>query len=282
MKTVKVPEFVTTSLVDILRPLYLAFKDIKDGEKVCFDLSSVSFASPLFVLPLVAYLKSVGGDVFGSSSKLQSYFDCIHFPAGVDSVSGFEALSQSNKTYVPISILKKSAGAGRDRLETLFSNMVLKVLGTSKASSAVYYPISELVTNIIEHSKVEEGYMFGQYYPKKNYLDICIVDRGRGLAGSYSDELGLAFSDTQAIEEVMKGHSTKVNTERGFGVRTSKRVVCEAMGGEFMLLSGSAVLIVSKGKQQLVNLPGFHWQGVIVAYRIPKPQGSIDITPYLE
>ncbi len=282
MKTVKVTRFDTASLVGILRPLYLAFKEIEDGERTCFDLSSVSFAPPLFILPLVAYLKSTGGSVSGSSPVLQSYLDCIHFPDGIDSVSGFEALAQSSKTYVPISVLKKRSGAERERLETMFSSMVLKVLGASQASSAIHYPISELVTNIIEHSKVEEGYVFGQYYPRKSYLDICIADCGKGLAGSYFDELGLKFSDTEAIEEVLKGHSTKMNTERGFGVRTSKRVVCEAMGGEFMLLSGSAVLVANKKKQQLVTLPDFHWQGVIIAYRIPKPRGPIDITPYLE
>ncbi len=35
-------------------------------------------------------------------------------------------------------------------------------------------------------------------------------------------------------------------------------------------------------KERVVSMPDFYWQGVIIAYRIPKPDGSIDISPYLE
>ena len=82
--------------------------------------------------------------------------------------------------------------------------------------------------------------------------------------------------------EVLKGHSTKPSVERGYGVRTSKKVVCECLGGEFVLLSGSSALVASGKDQKIVDLPGFYWQGVVVAYRIPKPLGSVDISPYLE
>lgn len=58
--------------------------------------------------------------------------------------------------------------------------------------------------------------------------------------------------------------------------------MCEALGGEFTLISGSAALLASKDKERLVSLPNFNWQGVIIAYKIPRPKTSIDISPYLE
>ena len=166
-------------------------------------------------------------------------------------------------------------------MESLFSQMIYKILGSVPgAQNAVHYPITEIVTNIFDHSKQDMGFIFGQFYPKKSYLDICIVDCGRGLAKVYADEKDLKLSDSDAIIEVFKGHSTKPSTERGYGVRTSKRVVCECLGGEFVLLSGSSASIAKGKKAKIVDLPGFFWQGVIVAYRIPKPAGAVDISPY--
>ncbi|MEK7064937.1 MAG: hypothetical protein AAB963_00660, partial [Patescibacteria group bacterium] len=209
--------------------------------------------------------------------------DVIGFPSGIDSVSVFQQQVQAHKSYIPIGVLKEEKGADRERLESLFSTMIYNVLGSvSGAKNAVYYPITELVTNIFDHSKQNKGFIFGQFYPKKNYLDICIVDCGRGLAKTYEEEKGLKLSDSDSIVEVLRGHSTKQSVERGYGVHTSKKVVCECLGGEFVLLSGSSALMASGKKQKIVDLPGFYWQGVIIAYRIPKPSGPIDISQYLE
>ena len=154
--------------------------------------------------------------------------------------------------------------------------------GLSGTRSAIYYPITELVTNIFEHSKDDTGFILGQYYPKKEYLDICIVDTGRGLAQAYKDEEDLILTDSQAIEEVLKGRSTKPEADRGYGVWTSKKVVCEGLGGSFIILSGESALVSSQSGEKLVSLPDFYWQGVMVAYRIPKPKGGVDISGFLE
>lgn len=161
--------------------------------------------------------------------------------------------------------------------------MVYKIIGSVPGvQNAVYYPISELMANIFEHSLQDFGFIFGQFYPKKNYLDICIVDCGRGLKMTYRQERGLEVSDEEAIIEAMKGCSTKPDKERGYGLRTSKGVVCECLGGEFILISGSAALISRQKSERLVSLPKFYWQGVIVSYRMPKPKSPVDISSYLE
>lgn len=62
-----------------------------------------------------------------------------------------------------------------------------------------------------------------------------------------------------------------------------KKIICEVLnGGGFILMSGSAGLVVQGQKDRLVSFPKFYWQGVIVAYRIPKPAGPLDISPFLE
>ncbi len=80
----------------------------------------------------------------------------------------------------------------------------------------------------------------------------------------------------------MKGNSVKKDKDRGDGVRTSKDVVCKALkGGGFILISGSYALVSIGKREKLVSLHNFYWQGVIVAYRIPKPTGYVDYLKYI-
>ena len=271
------------SLISQLLSLYETFKGKSSEDDLEFDLSKIDWFYPLLTLPLSAYINDTQSKYIANNLNNNSYLETIKFPDGIDSISSFQQQVQKEKNYIPISVLRKSKGVERERLATLFTDLVFNILGTVKGTrNAIYYPITELVTNIFEHSKQDTGFVFGQFYPKKNYLDICIVDRGRGLAATYLQEKKLRLSDEDAITEVMKGNSTKLNSERGYGVRTSKRVVCEGLTGEFILVSGSAALISVNKKERIVSMPDFYWQGVIIAYRIPKPANSIDISPYLE
>jgi len=273
-----------SSLISQLVCLYNSFKGLPFSEPRDFDISSIDWFYPLLILPLGAHINCFNSKFTkNGDNPSHSYLDAVSFPKGVDDVLAFERQIQANKNYIPISVLKREKGPSRERLESLFSMIVYKILGSvSGAANAVHYPITELVTNIFDHSKQDRGFIFGQFYPNKNYLDICIVDCGRGLSKTYEEEKGLKLTDVDSIIEVLKGHSTKSGVERGYGVRTSKRVVCECLGGEFVFLSGSAALVASGKKERVVELPEFYWQGLIIAYRIPKPIGPVDISPYLE
>ncbi|MDP3997642.1 MAG: hypothetical protein Q8P73_04050 [bacterium] len=104
----------------------------------------------------------------------------------------------------------------------------------------------------------------------------------KNYQSSYKEELGVLLRDEDALRRALHGVSTKKTKERGFGLRTSKDVVCKALGGSFMFLSGSAAIISGGRNDRIVRLPDFAWQGVIVAYRVPKPTGPVDIYSYLE
>jgi len=259
----------------------LAPRDVYAGiREVDFDLSSLRWVSPLLILPIGVYIH--GSDSTYTrplDNKVSSYLRTVYFPHGVSSVVTFKR----ELNYIPISLLKRENSIERERLASSFSRMVYKSLKAIPGTeNAVYYPITELVTNIFEHSKKDEGWIFAQFYPRKNFLDLCILDRGRGLAKAYLEEQSLIISDCRAIELAMMGLSVKADTERGYGIRTSKRVICEGLNGGFLIVSGSAALICKGKKEKLIRLPSFDWQGVIIAYRIPQPRGAIDITPYWE
>lgn len=279
MKNIIIPKPDNDSLISQFGTFYSTFKGINFGEKLEFNLSLLDWVCPLLILPISAYINETQSETKVANCGIKSYLETIGFPKGVDSVSSFERC----KTYIPISVLHKEAIDERERLESLFSEKIYEVLGNiAGAQNAVCYPIAELATNIFEHSKKEAGFIFGQFYPQKEYLDICIVDCGRGFAGAYKEEKEMDFTDEQAIIEAMKGNSVKKEKERGYGIRTSKDIVCKALkGGGFILLSGSSAFVATEKGEKLVSLPDFYWQGVVIAYRIPKPTGPIDISKYI-
>lgn len=281
MRNIIVPQPKSDSLIDQLAVVYQVFSQIKQNEEINFDLSNLNWVSPLLILPVSAHIHESGSKYIPpSDNKVLSYLNTICFPNGVSSVSAFR---QFSKNYIPLGLLRREDRIGRERLETLFSKMVYESLRAIPGiENAVYYPITELVTNIFEHSKKDEGWIFAQLYPKKSFLDLCILDCGRGLAKAYLQEKSLKISDSEAIKRAMMGYSVKPGIERGYGIRSSKRVICEGFGGGFVIVSGGAGLISAGKEEKLVQFPSFKWQGVIIAYRIPQPKKAIDISPYLE
>jgi len=283
MKNIVIPKPNNESLISQLGSLYNVFKGVNFGEKLEFDLSLLNWVIPLLVLPISAYINETQSKFKIDKCSIKGYLEKISFPNGGSSISSFQRQIQKYKTFIPISVLKKEEKVGRERLESILEEKIYETLGNvSGARSAVWYSISELITNIFEHSKKDSGFIFVQLYPQKGYLDICIVDCGRGFAKTYEEEKGLKLSDEDAISEVMKGNSVKKDTDRGYGVRTSKDVVCKALkGGGFILISGSCALVSIGEREKLASLPNFYWQGVIIAYRIPKPTGSVDYLRYV-
>jgi len=283
MKKIIIPKPKNDSLIAQLESLYKTFINTQHRENLNFDLSLLNWVCPLLILPVSAYINSTRSNCEINYSPIKSYLEKMSFPNGVNSISSFQRQIQKYRTFIPISVLKKEEKVSRERLESILEEKIYKTLGNvSGARSAVWYPMSELITNIFEHSKEDSGFIFVQFYPQKRYLDICIVDCGRGFAKTYEEEKKLKFSDEDAILEVIKGNSVKKDTSRGYGVRTSKDVVRKALkGGGFIMISGSCALISVGKKEKLVSLPNFYWQGVIIAYRIPKPTGAVDYLKYM-
>jgi len=284
MQKIIIPNPQKESLLAQLVALYQGLQKINLSDNLEFDLSSINWFYPFLTLPLSALIDNFKNKfIINNSKTIKSYLDIINFPKGIDSTSDFSKQTQQFKNYIPISILRKEKGKEREDLEYLFLTLIYNNLGkVTGAKNAIYYPITELLTNIFEHSKASQGYLLGQYYPQRNYLDICIVDTGRGLKRAYLEDRNLNISSKEALIEVMKGNSTKSSKERGYGVRTSKKIVCQALNGEFIILSGNTALYSNNNEEKFINLPNFNWQGVIIAYRILKPTGVIDITSYLE
>jgi len=276
MRRIKVIKASGDNLIKQLKCVYDIFKNIKN-EKIIFDFSNCEWASPLPVLAVCSYIKENKGKIINLNSNIKGYLRTVGFPSGIKTESEIRKLS-----YIPITFLKKTDSAvDKENLEARIYDIIYKNTGKIEGTkNAVSYPIMELVGNIFEHSNKSYGWFFAQHFSSKKLLDICIIDTGRGLAKGYKEVRNEKFTDKEAIIKAVSGYSIKKEIGRGYGIPSSVRVVCEAFEGNFVILSGNSFYYQDKNSRKIFELPDFYWQGVIIAYQIPYPKESIDISPF--
>lgn len=195
----------------------------------------------------------------------------------------------ASKTYIPI--IDFAAGRNSDAKEAVSSiveNMIIRQLSIqSNVANGLKYMIDETLDNISEHSESDRGYIFAQAYPTKGFLDVCIADRGVSLLGSYEKLPGNEIvSDMEAIKAANRGLSSKNLPDaenRGFGIRTSKQMLIQGLGGQYLMISGSSLYIKTRNIDSFYSMPqALRWNGTIVALRIPYHSASFNYINYIE
>ncbi|HTF04429.1 MAG TPA: hypothetical protein VK826_10395 [Bacteroidia bacterium] len=275
----------------------LGLNNIQTNSPISIDFSGTRFVSPIVIAGLSAlhehYL------ALGISSKIttginaQSYLDTVHFPAGVGpDVIGLEEFIRliqtfESKTYLPITVFPATVSSG----SSLVRNKALSALGqviksqlklSGSVFSAIMYLISELTNNVADHSGTDKGRIMAQYFPSKNYMDVCIADCGKGLLQSYLDSGKFELtSDEEAIQLALSGKSTKEDAvSRGFGIPTSKRMLTQGLRGKIFIWSGEALYYEDAEKTQILSFRKVsRWQGCFIAMRIPT-QNIADFNIY--
>jgi len=278
---------------DKLKPKILCFlKNIKainssKAKRIGLDFKKLQWSCPFTILPIASLMKSLsknGKDVYYSKPSdkgVKSYLDWMEFPYGVDEVNKLK-----KQSYIPIVCLKNNDLniKNREKVFSSFSSLLFEKINNKRNETAMYYFLSEIYNNIWEHSDTRYGWLFAQYYKNKKFTDICLLDNGITIAGSYANsQLELSINnDSRAIQCALDGLSTKKEEGRGFGLITSRNMVTKSyFEGKFLLISGNAGYYEDKNKQQHFDL-GQRWEGTIVFMRINKSSKKVNWAEYVD
>jgi len=264
------------------------------AEPLFVDLSRTKFISPVCALSLIVYLSRCGKPY--SLTGAGDYLKTIGFDSGgicPDMIRKSEFLAMmerySRKTYIPI--INFPARADNDEKEAISSvveSIIIRQLSISNnVAIGLKYMIEETLDNITEHSESDRGFIFAQAYPQKGYLDLCIADRGMTLLGSYRKLANNEIStDLEAIKAANRGISSKNLPDaenRGYGIYTSKHMLVDGLGGQYLMLSGSNFYLKTPKFVSFYNMPnGLRWNGTIIALRIPYNVEKFNFVNYLE
>lgn len=264
-----------------------------DDSTIVLDFSKTQFISPVFALSLLVYLHSCGKEI--QILNQIPYMQTIFFAEGFrpDTIRRTEFLAMmekySRKTYIPI--VNFPASDSTDDTEYILStveSLIIRQLNIdNNVAWGLKYIISEMISNIAEHSESSRGYIFAQSYPKKGYLDICIADTGITLLKSYMklphNEIA---SDLEAIQAANRGISSKNFPDaenRGYGIYTTKKMIVEGLQGQYLMISGSALYMKNETIDNFFRMPlTLRWNGTIIALRIPYQKYDFNYRNYLE
>ena len=269
-------------------------------DEIVVDFSQLKFGNPFLILPICAKINAIRHThtkvtcLPSYNEHVNDYLEKVFFPEGFDGNENRNfsdiLLTYQSKTYLPICkipILSECIQLRSEIISTL-ENVLLKQLNlTGQIVSVIKYLISEAIDNIVEHSGCKDnGWIMVQNYPLKGFLDVCIVDLGIGIHGSYIETGKYAVeSDAHALELAINGKSTKLITEtRGYGIDTSRRMLVEGLGGTYFLFSGDSFYVYTPEFNQITDLKkAIFWKGTMLALRIPKKiPAQFNYTTFLE
>ena len=283
-------------LTDGLIPVLNIMNRVENSsdKSITVDFSNAKFISPVFALSLIVYLSKCGRQVTMCGENV--YMSTIALPSwGIspDQMRGtaFRAMMEgySRKTYIPIvSFPALSNNDEKESISSVVEDIIIRQSRIpSNVAAGIKYMVYETIDNITEHSESDRGFIFAQAYPQKGYVDLCVADRGVTLLGSYQrlqdNEIA---TDLEAIRAANRGISSKNRPEaenRGYGIYTSKRMLVEGLGGQYLMLSGSNFYLKSPTADSFFNLPGgLRWDGTIIALRIPYNVSQFNYVDYIE
>lgn len=306
MESIKIPARVSDNFGDPISKLLDILAAVnKAGYQTPkqFDFSECKFFSPFLLAGLSciynANLKN--NDAISiippSTNSINEYLNTICFPSGFaynpNEIENFQTLfaPYHTKKYIPIIFFPATKTGNNSIVREKILSAVNSIFKTQLnlgggVLQAIYYMIDELTQNITDHSQCDSGIIFAQFYPSKNYMDICIVDNGIGLLQGYinSGKYTVATHE-DAVNLAIKGKSTKDLPEsRGFGLSTSRKMLVEGLKGKFLLFSGSAMFVQTVEKEEILSVESdYKLNGCYIALRIPTFNNKeFDFYKYIE
>lgn len=256
-------------------------------DRLILDFSDLDWTPAPFLVPIACIInqyQDIGTTFevdYPSEQVASTYLDAVRFPYGI---SGEPA---RDSTYLPIFRLDPTGetdelDVAANRIRELIRGAITNPAGNIVDS--IFLPVSEAIDNVDLHSRFDEAAVMAQLYENRRFVDICITDDGIGIPGSY-DRHGIDYSDdedaiTMAVEE---GVSTRENTlddmYSGTGLRNTRRLVCEGLGGEFMIASNECAIAYEQDEKRVMYSAS--WDGTSLAARLLPPDEDFSFYDYL-
>ena len=266
-----------------LEILYKIEEAFMKREEINLDFSEVEWILPCSAILISSKIIDVQEQgakinyIESKNNKVKEYLSKIGFPLGKKT---------DGDTYVSI---KHFANNPEDRNQVnKESNELLKKMKDKipeEFGSSVQYILGELSDNIDEHSQFTFASLMAQYYPRKEHMDIAVLDNGISIPLLFEKNNIKFNKDSEAILKAISGEiTTKKNEEmRGYGLKSCKDIAVEEINGELHIISrNGAIFIESKKKPELYDFDSAGLKGTFLYFRLKTPKKKVNIYPYLE
>ena len=218
-------------------------------------------------------------------AKSKNYFERIGLFKILEYDSGINIVEHDpSGRFIPITIVRNS-----NELNDFIRDMIPLLHHEPEQVNPIKYVVSELVRNVFEHSKSNDGAIVtAQYYKKSNTIRIGVADNGIGIGNAIKKSYNIE-SDTDAIKLALTPGITGTTTKTG-GTELNAgaglffiKSIAKVNRDYFLIYSGNAMykLLRTPSKNRTItlysdpfkdkcskktNLP--YWQGTAVGIDI--------------
>jgi hypothetical protein len=262
-------DFIESDLgQEYLKFCRLRNNSLKTGK---MDLSIINWFYPTSLLPLGIFIKrnQYLSIVPPADLSVLYYYNII---------TKGEWLHSPERSYIPIVQIPHNEHQREKIFEPLYGIESDSIGGLNAFS----YFIGELVDNICQHSSFLDAYILAQKYETKKFIEVGIIDNGISIPGVF-ENAGFEFNDTKALFEAINGQSTKSDVERGFGLKSSLKLLTKGLHGECLIVSRRGGLIATEEEKTLYNMDKDHeFSGTLICVRVPYTSKDVNIYDYIE
>ena len=259
-------------LVELIKNIEKIDKAIKKGLTEV-SISEIGWVYPISILPLVVYANDNGIKInyAGDNNDVSSYLETICFPSGVTKLDGVD------DDFLPIT--KLSCDVENPLLNDYEDRILRNVSKQFRHSfiNGLKFLTSELQNNVEEHARIENYWIFSQYWERTKTCEICIADAGIGYKESYVGTEHEVNNHFNAIENALNGLSSKPVKERGCGLSGIMNMFIKGYKGELVIMSGDC-LLYTYNKKSIPYKSKIPWNGAFVGLKFTLK--DIDVSKY--
>lgn len=161
--------------------------------------------------------------------------------------------------------------------ERLKSMVISHLSFSDSAVDLMQNAFGEVLDNVLQHAKTSvPGLSCSQYYPKDNFVEVCIVDCGCGISASMANNPAYSDLDDEDLLKTAFDRYTgefygvpaygTANVSGGMGLWIAANIV-RALGGRIWAVSReNAIEISPEGSK---SFGGMYFPGTIICMRFP-------------
>jgi hypothetical protein len=209
----------------------LAQYDLNPGERLVLDFTSTSHFEPFGMLFLGSAIRRAQhrAQIAGASLVISTasnagdgiaghmgFWHSLGLPMGREVNA-----SAAKESYLPITSLeiadlyrqaggRDPRGAGVIEEEARRLGVILAQPFSEALLEAITYALRELIRNVLEHASTPRIWLAGMSWPKRDLVQVAILDEGRGIRSSLADDPDLRFpTDAEAVREALRAGVTR-------------------------------------------------------------------------
>lgn len=248
------------------------------------DFSEVNWILPCSAILISGKLNEVktqGAQINYIKPKnnvVQDYLSKIGFPFGSEA---------EGDTFVPISHFQDNP-SDKNQIEKETLDLFYKIsskIPISFGHNAIPHILSELSDNIDQHSEFTFASLMAQYFPRKEYLDLAVLDNGVSIPFIFEKNNKEFKKDSDAIMKAVSGEiSTKKDQGlRGFGLKSCKNLSIEGFNGELHIISRKGAIIFKPDeKPKIYDFKNEVLEGTLIYFRLPAPKEEVPFYEIIE